>query len=138
MQQQIINVYPVFKDSWTIHSAEIAEKHVDRSIFRYEQAYIPKEITAFFHVEDLKPGSSKKIDLLHSNKSYAAEISVDNTSRARLSWGKELSKVINDKMAYCSKYFIEEDCTTEKIDDRPFIMFLRLSDIKYKVEFLIK
>jgi hypothetical protein len=138
MQQQIINVYPVFKDSWTLLSDEIAEKQVNKSIFKYGQVCISKEITIFFHVEGLKPGSSKKIELLHGPKSYAAEISVDITSRTRLTWGKELSNVINTKLAYCSKYFIEDDYTTEEIDDRPFIMFTRVSDAAYKMELLIK
>jgi hypothetical protein len=75
---------------------------------------------------------------LHDNKTYAAEISVDTASRAKLSWGKELNEVINTKLAYCSKYFVEDDCMTEEIDDRPFITFIRLSDIKYKIEFVIK
>jgi hypothetical protein len=47
------------------------------SLFKDEQAYIPKEVTAFFHIEDMKPGSSRKIDLLCGNKTYAAEISLD-------------------------------------------------------------
>lgn len=71
MQQQIINVYPVYK-----------------------------EITAFFHIEDLKSGSSKKAELLYGDKSYAAEISVDTASRAKLSWGYI---VVANKLRHLSK-----------------------------------
>lgn len=138
MYQQIINIYPVYKDSWTILSAETAEKHVDRSIFKYGQTGIPKEIKVFFHVENLKPGSREGITLLHNNKSYVGEISIDNTARTKLSWGKELNDVINTKLGYCSKYFIEDDRTTDEIVDRPYIKFTRVSDKAYKIELLIK
>lgn len=59
-----------------------------REIYFGGQTGIPKEMTTFFHVENLEPGSRKKIELLHNNKSYAAEISMDITTKTKLSWGK--------------------------------------------------
>lgn len=138
MQQQKIDIYPFYKDSWTIYNSKIAEKHVDRSIFMYGQTRLPKEVAAFLGSADLKHGYSKEIKLSHSNKLYIGEISTDTVGRTKLSWGKELRDVINAKLIYSSKFFIEEDCATDEMMNRPYIKFIKVSDILYKIELLFK
>lgn len=137
MQQQKFDIYPFYKDSWTIYNSKIAEKHVDRSIFMYGQTRLPREVAAFLGVEDLKHGYNKEIKLSHSNTLYIGEISTDITGRTRLSWGKELKDVINSKLIYSSKYFIEEDCSTDEMENRPYIKFIKVSDM-YKIELVFK
>ena len=138
MYQQIIKIYPFYKDSWIIVNSKIAEKHIDRSSFIYGQTGIPKDIAYFFHADDLKPGEKIKVYLSFKGKLYEGEITMDINERIKLSWWKELRNEINSKLEFCSKYFIDDNCATDEIQDRPFIRFIRIREDTYKIEFIIR
>lgn len=138
MYQQIIKIYPFYKDSWIIISAKIAEKHIDRSAFIYGQTGIPRDIAHFFHADNLKSGEKIKAYLSFKEKLYDSEITMDITERIKLSWGKELRDEINSKLEFCSKYFIEDNCSTDEIQERPYIRFIKIRENTYKIEFIIR
>lgn len=138
MYQETIKVYPFYKDSWTIVSDKIAEKQVDRSIFKYGQFVIPKYIVYFFEADNLKPGNKNEINLFHSNKLYSADVTMDITEKIKLSFEKELKDVINTELFFCSRCFIEDDYATDEIKNRPYIRFNKVSENLYKIEFLIR
>ncbi|MDP4146978.1 MAG: hypothetical protein Q8936_21310 [Bacillota bacterium] len=138
MSSEFQYMYPYYKDSWTLVSDKIAEKHVDKSVFKYFQTGIPKEITSFFEINTLGDDSKIQITLIHSNNVYDAVIYIDPKKRAKLLFGKELGSIINKRLTSWSEYFVNKDCTTNEISERPYIRLIKISGIRYNIELTIK
>lgn len=78
--------------SWTILSSTEANKVCDKSVFEYNSSGIPKNVRAFFGVNNLKQRESIRITLIKGVKSFDARITNDPNNRTKISWNKDLAK----------------------------------------------
>lgn len=83
--------------SWTIKSADLASKVLDKSAFT-QGTGIPVEVRPFFIKDEIQVGEHRPVELTVNGKIFSAYIAIESspTKRTRLFWSKNFISEIAD------------------------------------------
>ena len=123
-----------FSHSWEIHSATIAVKHTDKSVFLHHGTGIPIDTRQFFEIDGLKEGERKTISLRHNSIDYDAYFILAN-NRTRLFWKSDFSKLLQNLFSKWHRIFSDN---TPYEENTPVIRFQKLlhDQQKYLINFI--
>ncbi|WP_295937917.1 HNH endonuclease [uncultured Alistipes sp.] len=110
--------------SWEIVSLDVAIKHCDSSVFKYQTSGIPIQTRWFWGVQDLKYPQYREIILNYRSKEYIARIETDVKGGTSIIWRRDLHYVINN------------DCNISN-NDFPFLRFVKSASLNtYDISFI--
>lgn len=123
-----------YSHSWEIHSATIAVKHTDKSVFLHHGTGIPIDVREFFGANDLKSGKNINAVLQYNSLDYEANLTITN-NRTRLLWKTDFSQMLKSHFPKWYEIFSNE---IQQDQPPPIIRFEKiLSKINtYKIALL--
>lgn len=120
--------------SWKVRDGTVAEKRMDRSMFRHNETAVPAGVRDFFSIGSMGVGERRDITLSLGVMQFQAhlEMVVEKHPRTRLVWKGDLSAHIRNTFPAWAKYFDEH---REPAGNAPVLRITRTrSPARYRVD----